>query len=470
LLFSASDFSEDEAEAVCEIIIPKTTKMSIDIKQINKIYFLGIGGIGMSALAKLFKHEGVDVSGSDTGFADRKGLENAGIDTYEGYDISHITDDIDAVVYTLATTDDNEELLRAKELNLPIFSYAEMLGLVSKDKHTIAICGTHGKTTTTAMIAHMMIQDKLSPSVIVGSLMKYEHDGVVEKTNFIPGESDFLVAESCEYKKSFLNICPQVVCITNVDKDHLDFYGNIDNIIKAFKEFVAKLPPDGVVIADLSDENSKKVVDGCRRTVINSRDFLTDDIKLQIPGLHNRQNASVALALASYLDITPEDAKKSLEAFTGTWRRFEYKGEMKSAAGDIIKVYDDYGHHPHEMLATLNGAREMFPDKKVVIVFEPHLYSRTKEHFDEFVDVLSKFDKIFLSDIYAAREQFDGTISSGLLGDEIKKTNPNVYYKGSYKELEGEIRKNTDSGDVIITMGAGTITEVSDTLVRGVSL
>lgn len=435
--------------------------MSIDIKQINKIYFLGIGGIGMSALAKLFKHEGVDVSGSDTGFADRKGLEKAGIDTYEGYDVSHLTSDINAVVYTLATTEDNEEFLKAKELGLPLFSYAEMLGLVSKDKHTIAICGTHGKTTTTAMIAHMMIQDKLSPSVIVGSLMKYEHDGIVEKTNYIPGESDFLVAESCEYKKSFLNIFPQVVCITNVDEDHLDFYGNIDNIVKAFKEFVAKLPLDGVVIADLSDPNSKKVVDKCNRAVIDSRDFLFDDLKLQIPGRHNRQNASVALALASYLDITPEDAKRSLETFSGTWRRFEYKGETVAGA----KVYDDYGHHPHEMLATLNGTREMFPNKKIVIVFEPHLYSRTKEHFGEFVDVLSKFDKVFLSDIYAAREQFDGTISSGLLGDEIKKTNPNIYYKGSYKELEEEVRKNTDGNDVIITMGAGTITEVSDTLV-----
>lgn len=434
----------------------------MDINNIKKIYFLGIGGIGMSALAKLFKHEGKTVSGSDTGFADREGLMRVSIDTFEGYDTAHITDDIDAVVYTLATTDDNPELLKARERGIPVFSYAEMLGLVSKSKHTIAICGTHGKTTTTAMIAHMMIKEKLSPSVIVGSLMKYEHDGTVEKTNYIPGESDFLVAESCEYKKSFLNIYPQVICITNVDEDHLDFYGNLDNIISAFKEFVAKLPPDGVVIADLEDPNSKRVVDGCKRTVINSRDFLTSDIKLQVPGLHNRQNASVALALASYFDIPERDAKSALSSFSGTWRRFEYKGETSRGA----KVFDDYGHHPHEMLATLNGAREMFQDKKIVVVFEPHLYSRTKEHFDHFVEVLSQFDKVFLSDIYAARERFDGTISSGLLSNEIKKKNPNVFYKGSYEELIEEINNNTDGSEVVITMGAGTITEVSDALVK----
>jgi UDP-N-acetylmuramate--alanine ligase len=433
----------------------------MDINSLKKVYFLGIGGIGMSALAKLFKHEGKEVLGSDTGFADKPGLQKAGIAVFEGYDANRITKDVDAVVYTLATPSDNVELLEAEKLGLPIFTYAEMLGEVSKNKKTIAICGTHGKTTTTAMIAHMMIKLNLSPSVIVGSLMKYEHDGVVESTNFIPGTSDYLVAESCEYKKSFLNINPSVVCITNIDADHLDFYGSAENIVSAFREFIAKLPEDGVVIADLEDVNSRKAVENCRRTVINSRDFLDTNLKLLVPGVHNKQNASVALAVSSLLDVSLEEAKLALQSFGGTWRRFEYKGLTKTG----VKVYDDYAHHPHEILATLGGAREAFPDKKITVIFEPHLFSRTKEHFDEFVDVLSKFDAVYLTDIYAAREKFDGTISSGRLVDEIKKKNQNVFYVSEFKDIKNEIIETTGENDVVITMGAGSISELSEMLI-----
>lgn len=434
----------------------------MDLKSVKKLYFLGIGGIGMSALAKLFRYEGKDVSGSDTGFADRKGLMNVNIATFEGYHESHITDDIDAVVYTLATPEDNIELARARELGLKIFTYAEMLGEVSKTKKTIAVCGTHGKTTTTAMIAHMMIQQRLSPSVVVGSLMKYIHGGNVEMTNYIPGTSEYFVVESCEYKKSFLNINPSVVCITNIDADHLDFYGSVDNIVATFKEFIAKLPGDGVVIADMEDENSKKAVEGCGRRVINSREFLRDDMALKVPGLHNRQNASVALALATYLNIEHASAESSLATFAGTWRRFEFKGNTKSGA----MVYDDYAHHPHEILATLKGAREAFPDKKLTVIFEPHLYSRTKEHFENFANALAEFDVVYLTDIYAAREKFDGSISSGLLIDAIKKKNPSAFYISEFGDIAKKIEETTDQNDVVITMGAGTIGELAEMLVK----
>lgn len=434
----------------------------MDISNIKKVYFLGIGGIGMSALALLFMHEGKDVSGSDTGFSNRDGLVKASVPTFEGYHESHITPDIDAVVYTLATPEDNIELIKARKLGLPVLSYAAMLGEVSKSKKTIAICGTHGKTTTTAMIAHMMIKLGLSPSVIVGSLMKYEHDGVVEKTNFIPGTSEYLVAESCEYKKSFLNINPSVVCITNIDADHLDFYGNIENIIASFKEFIAKLPPDGVVIVDMLDQNSMKAVEGCNRKVIDSRAFLDMSLGLKVPGLHNKQNASVALAVSSYLALKLDDAKEALRSFGGTWRRFEHKGATKTGA----LVYDDYAHHPHEIMATLNGAREAFPDKKLTVIFEPHLYSRTKEHFDEFSEVLAKYDTVYLTDIYAAREKFDGSISSGLMIETIKKNNQNAFYIPEFKDIAEKINETTNQNDVVITMGAGTIGELADLLVH----
>lgn len=435
--------------------------IDIKLEEIKKIYFLGIGGIGMSALAKLFKHEGKEVLGSDTGFADLEGLQKVGVTVFKDYDISHITKDMDYLVYTLATPEDNIELLKAKDLGIPILSYAEMLGRVSKDKTTIAICGTHGKTTTTAMIAHMMLRLNLSPSVIVGSLMT-DPTHPDERTNYIYGTSKYLVAESCEYQKSFLNINPKVICITNIDADHLDFYGSLENIILAFKEFIAKLPDDGVVIADLEDPNSKKAVEGCGKKVINSRDFLDGQMKMYVPGEHNRENASVALAVAEYLNVPIDDAKVVLATFTGTWRRFEYKGNTGGGA----MVYDDYAHHPHEIHATLNGAREAFGGKKLTVVFEPHLFSRTKEHFEAFAEVLAKFDVVYLTDIYAAREKFDGSISSGLLSNEIKKTNPNVFYISKYKDIAEKIKETTTSNDIVITMGAGTIGELAEMLIK----
>lgn len=433
--------------------------MNFDVNHLKKVYFLGIGGIGMSALAKLFAHERKIVVGADTGFADLNGLKRAGIVVFEGYDVGHIDSSFGAVVYTLATTGDNPELLKARELNIPVFTYGEMLGIVSKEKKTIAVCGTHGKTTTTAMIAKMLIDMSQMPSVIVGSLMT-DPKNPNEKTNYISGASDLFVVEACEYKKSFLNLWPKIICITNIDADHLDFYGSLENVILAFKEFVARLPEDGLVIADLKDLNSKKVLGGFFGKVINSRDFFDPNLTLKVFGEHNRKNASVALALANHLGIESSNAKKSLEGFTGTWRRFEYKG--KTLNGAII--YDDYAHHPHELLATLQGAREAFKDKKLTIVFEPHLYSRTKEHFTDFVEALSKFDFVYLTEIYPARETLDPTITSTMLAEEIKKKNPNVILEPSYEKIADTIKESASEKDVVITMGAGDINKLSEML------
>ncbi len=434
--------------------------MDFNLKTPKKVYFLGIGGIGISALAKLFAHEGNMVVGADTGFADLEGLKRAKIEVFEGYDVSHIDTSIGALVYTLATTDDNVELLKARSLNIPIFTYGEMLGLVSKEKNTIAVCGTHGKTTTTAMIAKMLIDANQMPNVIVGSLMT-DPKNPQNKTNYIAGVSDLFVVEACEYKKSFLNLWPKIICITNIDADHLDFYGTLTNVILAFKEFIGKLPEDGVVIADLTDENSKKAVEDAKVKIINSNDFYDSQMKLTVFGNHNRKNASIGLALAKHFGISADVALKALESFPGTWRRFEYKGKTKNGA----IVHDDYGHHPHEILATLNGAREAYADKKLTIVFEPHLYSRTKEHLNDFADVLSKFDFVYLTEIYGARETFDPTITSAMLLDKIKEKNPNVIVEASYEKIVEALKKDADEKDVVVTMGAGDITKLSDMLV-----
>lgn len=431
-----------------------------NLKIAKKVYFLGIGGIGMSALAKLFAHEGNMVVGADTGFADLEGLKRAKIEVFEGYDESRVDTSIGALIYTLATTDDNVELLKARELNIPIFTYGEMLGIVSKEKNTIAICGTHGKTTTTAMLAKMLIDANQMPSVIVGSLMT-DPKNPQNKTNYIAGVSDLFVVEACEYKKSFLNLWPKIICITNIDADHLDFYGTLENVILAFKEFIGKLPEDGVVIADLTDPNSKKAVEGAKVKIIDSNDFYDPQMKLNVFGNHNRKNASIGLALANHFGISADIASSALESFSGTWRRFEYKGKTENGA----MVYDDYGHHPHEILATLKGAREAYPDKELTIVFEPHLYSRTKEHFNDFADVLSRFNFVYLTEIYPARETFDPTITSAMIAEKIKEKNPNVIVEASYEKIAETLKEDAGEKDVIVTMGAGNITKLSDMLI-----
>ncbi len=433
----------------------------MDISKLKKLYFIGVGGIGMSALAKLFRHDGVMVVGSDTGFADREGLERSGVIVMDGYDESRIDESLDAVVYTLATPGDNEELQKATKLKLPIFTYAEMLGKVSSLKDTIAVAGTHGKTTTTAMIAHMMINASVNPSVIVGSLMRDPRDPT-SRTNFIHGDSNYLVAESCEYKKSFLNINPKILCITNIDADHLDFYGNLENVIEAFKEFASKLSSDGVLVADFDDVNSKPVIESVKCKVVNWREFYNKDMKLMVYGDHNRCDAAVALAVASLVGIDIARAKEALSTFSGTWRRFENKGVTSSG----VMVFDDYGHHPHEIQATLNGAREHFPNGQIAVAFEPHLFSRTREHFDEFVSVLSKFDRIYLLPIYKAREEFDPSISSQMICDEIRKVNQNAFFAHDYDEAKDLIEKDLSDGWVLITMGAGDITNLSSKLVN----
>ncbi len=220
-------------------------KEEINISDIKNVYFIGIGGIGMSALALYLKHLGKNVVGSDTGFASYENLVETGIDVHKDYDSTRITSSYDVVVYTLATPKDNEELLKAGELGLPIFTYAEMLGLVSKNKKTIAISGTHGKTTTTAMVAKVLIDAGLSPTVIVGSLLNYPFGQSEKKTNFIAGDSEYFVVEACEYKRSFLNLYPYILVITNIEADHLDYYKDLSDIQEAFKELSDKVPKDG---------------------------------------------------------------------------------------------------------------------------------------------------------------------------------------------------------------------------------
>jgi UDP-N-acetylmuramate--alanine ligase len=441
----------------------------------KKVHFIGIGGIGISAIAKMFLLEGKKVSGSD--MSDSKIIEelkNSGAEIKIGHSEKNLSDNIDLVVYTIAITDENTELQEAKKKNIKCITYPQALNEISKEKYTIAVSGTHGKTTTTAMIAKIMIDAGLDPTVIVGSLLKDT------KSNFVAGKSKYLVVESCEYRKSFLNIEPDIAVVTNIDNDHLDFYKDIFDIQNAFGEFTEKVPENGYIICDNEDKLVTDAIRNSKAKIVFSNQF-SSDFKLKIPGEHNRKNAEKALTVAHLLEIDKKKAIKSLEEFSGTWRRFEFKGETSCGA----LVYDDYGHHPTEIKATLKGAREFFSakggsayggvDKKIIVVFQPHLFSRTKLLLNDFAKSFNDADEVLLAPIYPAREAFDPTISSEILADKIRISmchsrvggNP-VFSFSSFSEIGNYIKENLKEGDVLITVGAGDVYKIGEKLVSSI--
>lgn len=428
----------------------------IDLSKIKKAHFVGIGGIGVSAIARMMLGEEKIVSGSDSsGSAIIDELRKLGAKIFLKHGADNVAEDVDLIVYTPAVDFDNPELRKGKKFGVACLSYPETLGLISKNKYTIAISGAHGKTTTTAMIGKVLSDAKKDPTIIVGSLLKDS------KSNFVAGKGEYFVVEACEYKKSFLNINPKIIVITNIDNDHLDYYGNLENIKKAFGEFVAKLGADGFLVCDPNDEN---LVDVVKNTKVKIIDYTKSeaDFNLKIPGEHNIKNAKAVMAVAKILDIGENEATKSLNDFSGTWRRFEYKGETKKG----VLIYDDYGHHPTEIKATLKGAREFFGDKKIWCVFQPHLYSRTKLLLSDFGKSFADADKVVLADIYAAREKPDESINSKMLAEEINKNGNKAEYIESFDKIAGFLFENTKKGDVIMTMGAGDIFKIGENLLE----
>lgn len=427
---------------------------NIDLSKVKKVHFVGIGGIGVSAIARMMLAEGKIVSGSDSsGSAITDELMRLGAKVFIGHNAQNVKDDIDLLVYTPAVTEENSEFKKAKELNAPTFSYPEILGIISQNKYTIAVSGTHGKTTTTAMIGRVLTDAKKDPTIIVGSLLKES------KSNFTAGKSEFFVVEACEYKKSFLNLNPKIIVIANIDNDHLDYYGNLENVKKAFAEFVSKLSEDGYLVCDPNDENLKEVI---RSSKCKITDYtkITASFNLKIPGEHNIKNAKATMAVSEILGIDEKIAIKSLNDFSGTWRRFEPKGETKNG----VLVYDDYGHHPTEIKATLKGAREFFGDKKIFCVFQPHLYSRTKLLLNDFGKSFDDADEIILVDIYAAREEKDESVNSKMLAEKISINGGKAIYLDSFEKTESFLREKTRKGDIMITMGAGDIFKIGESL------
>ncbi len=462
--------------------------MELNLDTIKNVHFVGIGGIGISAIARMMLMEGKVVTGQDMQDSEIiHDLEKAGAKIMVGQSIENIPSDTELVVYTIAIEYYDPELFKKlKEGNVPIRSYPEMLGIVSAGKYTIAISGTHGKTTTTGMIAQILMDNKKDPSVIIGSLLqvnvKQKEENLSDacapgervksedfalsakqtRTNFICGKSDYFVVEACEYRRSFLQVNPKILVITNIDADHLDYYKDIEDIKSAFRELATAVPADGFVVCNVNDKNIKDVVEGISAKVLDYQDFFDENLKLKIPGIHNKKNAAAARAVGSIIPIESSDVDSALLNFPGTWRRFEFKGTLSSGT----KVYDDYAHHPAEILACLQGFRELYPkDKgfKITIVFQSHLFSRTKALLPEFASCFTDADKVLVLPIYFAREVDDGTITPQILADKILENGVHAIAFSDFKSAE-EFVKNLNLGekDILVTLGAGQAYEVGD--------
>lgn len=424
------------------------------------VHFIGIGGIGISALARHYHHEGWQVSGSDLVPSENtKKLEAEGIAVVYHQAPDNITPALSLVVYSDGVTKETAgwaELAAARESGIRTLSYFEALAEVANQYYLIAVAGTHGKTTTTAMLADILEEASFDPTVVVGSLRARTG------TNYRSGKSKYFLVEADEYLRHFLFFTPQVLIINNIDFDHPDYFRDVADVQAAFTALVAKIPQDGFIIANVKDPQVVPVLSTARATVVDYQAFLNITRPLRQPGLHNRQNAAAAEAAATALGIEQRFIDTALENFLGTARRFEYKGDIHNAP-----VYDDYAHNPQKVAALIAGAREVYPTKQITIVFQPHTYSRTRALREAFVQALGTADTVVLLPIYAARETDDGSISSLMLADDLAAAGKSVEHFHTLEAAAAAVAATADSARVILCAGAGTVTKVAEILTSG---
>lgn len=420
----------------------------------KRIHFIGIGGIGMSGLARLYLHEGKEVSGSDgkqSALTEALVKEGAKV-TYEQV-ASNITADMDLVVYTEAMPHDHPEIEAAKALGIRTVNYFEGLGMIANEYYLIAVSGTHGKTTTTAMLIDIFEEASFDPSAIVGSLRSKTG------SNYRAGKSKYFIVEACEYRRDFLTLNPDVLVITNIEHEHVDYYKDLASVQEAFREFALKVPEDGAIITNVTDPAIIPVVAGLHCAVMDYRQSLDLSLKLHMPGLHNRLNAAAASSASRFVGIEQGTINEALENFAGTARRFEYKGQCNNAP-----VYDDYAHHPTELAASIAGARELYPDKKLTVVFQPHTYSRTEELFGDFVNVLSKADRVVLVPVYAARKEEGYTKTSEDIVHSLLERGCKAVHFMTLDAAALAVEESVTKDDVVLVCGAGDVTKIAQKL------
>lgn len=455
-----------------------------DLKQISKnahIHFIGIGGISMSGLAMIALQNGYKVTGSDRSrshITDK--LSDMGAKIYEGHDEKNI-DGADLCVHTAAVKMDNPEMAAAARKNIRLIDRAEFLGAIMKNyNHAVGVSGTHGKTTTTSMLAHALINADLDPTISVGGELD------IIGGNIRTGGSEYFVTEACEYTNSFLKFYPTIALITNIEEDHLDFFtGGITQIRESFRQFAELTRNKGSVVALGSDKNIRIALEGSDldittygmtdeydyypKNIVYRAGYPSFDVykngemichlNLNVPGDHNILNSLATIAVCELMGANIEKSAKGIEAFKGTHRRFERKGEVNGAI-----VLDDYAHHPTEIKATLKAAKE-FPHNKIMCIFQPHTYSRTRTLWNEFVAAFGDVDELILTHIYAAREKYDGVTDPQKLAKEIQETGVNAKYIDDFDDIAKYVKENAQEGDIVFTMGAGDVTEIGGKII-----
>ena len=437
----------------------------------SHVHFIGIGGISMSGLAHILLMRGIKVTGSDRTESNiTEILKNGGAEIYIGQRAENIQNP-DLVVYTAAISNDNPELCEARNKNIETIERADFLGELMKEfKMPVSISGTHGKTTTTSMLSTVLLHAGEDPTILVGGELNSIGG------NYHVGTDKYLIFEGCEYVDSFLKFNPYSAIILNIEEDHLDYFDGIEQIKESFNKFMRKIPKEGFVVVNADDPNVMNSTHDVECEIItygksgdysyknesfdnngygNFDVYFKDEkiahIQLSIGGKHNISNATAVFAVASKLGINPDIIAEGIKKFTGTKRRFEYKGTFNGA-----KVFDDYAHHPTEISATLDAAKKM-EHNKIWVVFQPHTYTRTNALFNQFIEALAPFDNVIITDIYAAREKNTIGISSKSLADKIK----NARYISDFSEISEHLKANVSENDIVITMGAGTITDLS---------
>ncbi len=453
----------------------------INFKEPIHVHFIGIGGISMSGLAEILLKAGFKITGSDFKASETTAqLETMGALIYIGQRASNIEDTPDLVVYTAAISRDNEELVACQDANIPMLTRAQLLGQIMDNyKKSVAVSGTHGKTTTTSMLSHIFLEADVDPTISVGGML----DAI--GGNIRVGETDYFVTEACEYTNSYHSFFPRISIILNVDADHLDFFSGIEEIKESFHTFAMNLGSTGTLIINgdmdayeavtrdlkckiitfgLSDKNTYYATNisadelGHMRFTAMKEGNTLGDIQLSVGGEHNVTNALSVIAAAEELDISFDACRLGLLSFGGAKRRFEVKGKL----GDIT-IIDDYAHHPTEIAATLNTAHNT-PHNELWLVFQPHTYTRTKALLDEFTEVLAKADHVVLADIYAAREKDTGLVHSKDLQKKLTDMGVDAHYFGSFDEIENFLLINCKKNDLLITMGAGDVVNIGENL------
>ena len=454
-----------------------------ELKQYKNIHMIGIGGTSMSGIAEILKNWGFHVEGSDTNRSEATDkLIESGIKVTIGHNPESVKN-CDLVVYSAAISANDPELRKANELHIPTVERKVFLGAITRAfRNTICVSGTHGKSTTTSMVSMCFLESKLDPTIQLGAVL----DPI--EGNYRVGNSEYFILEACEYSESFLQFSPKAEIILNIDNDHLDYYKTIDNIKEAFKKYIKLLPDDGILVYNADDPyclhmsqftKAKSITFGIKNSNANfvAKNIVFDKngypsfdvyhnnvfyktIKLSVPGKHNIMNALSCIALCNEFGLDKTDIKNALLKYTGAERRFQYLGEFNGA-----KVYDDYGHHPTEITAVAEAMKKKQYNHSWV-VFQPHTYSRTKTLLDDFAKCLINFDNIIVTDIYAARESNTYGVSSKDIVNKIEELGRKSYYISNFDDIIEFLSRNVQPCDIILTQGAGTVTQIGHKLIK----